>query len=107
MLIIGEIVAPTGIDSDKWLALIKSHGALSNVPPRKGINPFSRQPCEYNAPASSALVQKGGADIGSIYGAMDASPILIVQSQEDSIDTVVSIADEIASSLGGQFVRKG
>ena len=106
MLIIGEIVASTGIESDKWIALIKSHGALANVPPRKGINPFTHQPCEYKASSSTALVQKGGADIGSIYWAMDGSPMLIVQSQEDSVDTVVSIAEEIASSLGGQFVRQ-
>jgi hypothetical protein len=48
MVLIGHIEASGGIESDKWLALIKSHHALANVPPRKGVNPFTREPCELN-----------------------------------------------------------
>ena len=106
MLIIGKIVASTGIEIDRWLTLIKSHAALGNATPRKGINPFTRQPCDYEPSPSSALVRKGGADIGSIYPAMDGSPLLIVESNEDSTETVASIAEDVACSLGGQFVRQ-
>jgi hypothetical protein len=106
MVIIGEIIASEGIESSKWLALIKSHGALAHVPPRIGINPFTRQPIEFNAPASTAIIWKDGADIGSISWAMDGAPIHIVEAQEQSTDSVASVAEDIAGSLGGQFVRR-
>ena len=107
-MFIGQIVAPSGIASDKWLALTKSHKSLAIVPPgvRMGINPFTRQPCEFKTPASTALVQEDRTKIGSIYWAMDGSPILIVDAEEDSMDTAARIAEEIAASLGGQFVRQ-
>jgi hypothetical protein len=106
LTIIGEIGASGGIEADKWLALISSHDALANVPPRMGINPFTRQRCEYKTPASSALIRQSDADIGLIYSAMDGSPKLIVQAREDSVDAVSRVAAEIASALGGRFVRQ-
>jgi len=106
MVIIGRIEAPGGIESGKWLDLIESHPALANAPTRKGVNPFTRQPCEYKPPASSALIRKDGAEIGSIYCAMDGSPTLVVQAQEDLVDAVAGVAADIAGSLGGHFVRQ-
>jgi hypothetical protein len=105
MVIVGEIGASGGIEADKWLALIKSHEALANVPPRMGVNPFTRQPCEYKAPESSAVIHKAGADIGGIHWAMDGSPILVVEAHEDSIDAAARVAADVADALGGHFAR--
>jgi hypothetical protein len=109
MKCLGQIQAVPGsaaIDSSKWLALIDSHGALEHVPARKGINPFTREPVDYKAPATSALIRVQGAQIGSIFWAMDGSPYLMVQAEEGSVETVAALAREIAAALGAQFVRE-
>ena len=106
LIIIGQIEASEGIALDKWLALIKMHGALASVPPRKGINPFTRQPCEYKAPTSTAIIRKGSTDIGLIYWAMNGSPLLIVEAEWDACDIVASIVEDIARSLAGRFERE-
>jgi hypothetical protein len=109
MLSLGQIQAVPGssaIDSSKWLALIDSHSALEHTPARKGVNPFTREPCEYKAPASTASVRIEGARVGSIFWAMDGSPCLIVQAEEHSAEAVANIAEQIAKALGGQFVRE-
>jgi hypothetical protein len=109
MLFLGRIEAVSEsnpIDPGKWLALIDSHRSLGHVLPHVGINPFTREPCEYKAPASTAAIRIGLARVGSIWWAMDGSPFLIVQAQEDSAEGVASIADEVATMLGARFVRE-
>jgi hypothetical protein len=54
------------IDPKSWVALIDSHGSLGHGPPHKGINPFTCEPSEYKAPASTAVVLIDGADVGYI-----------------------------------------
>src|SRR5262245_25892288 len=109
MICLGQIQAVPGsaaIDSSKWRALIDSHGALEHVPTRKGINPFTREPFEYKAPVSSALIQIGGVRMGSIFWAMGGSPYLEVQAEAGSAETVAALAREIAAALGAQFVQE-
>ncbi|MCC7419139.1 MAG: hypothetical protein IT428_02545 [Planctomycetaceae bacterium] len=108
MVALGQIKGlfdSVGIDVAKWLALIDEHALLKHVPPRKGINPFTREACELKAPASTAIVHSGGTEIGSISLATDGSELLIVQSHEGSAEVVTRIAEELARLLGGQFVR--
>lgn len=109
MLFIGRIEAASDsakIDPNRWLAMIDSHGSLGHVPPKKAINPFTRKPCEVNAPASTAVVRVGEAGVGSIWWALDGSPFLIVQAEEESADAVAKIAEEVATELGARFVRE-
>jgi hypothetical protein len=94
----------TKIDPKGWLALIDSHDSLGHVPPRKSINPFTRQPMEVKAPASTAVVLIDGADVGSISWAMDGSPVLIVDAEDGSEEAVAKVAEEVAKALGARFV---
>ena len=85
------------IDRARWLALINSHGALSHVPPQKGINPFTRERMEVKAPASTAVVSANEVPTGSIAWAMDGSPILMVEAEDaESVESVATVAQEIA-----------
>jgi hypothetical protein len=106
---IGQIEAVAGsakIDGRKWMELIDSHGSLDHVPPVMGINPFNRQPVEYNAPGSTARIVIGGVSIGAIEWAMDGSPVLLVDSDEEWVEDVAKVAGEVAMRLGTRFVRK-
>ena len=109
MLLLGRIeVVPesSAIDSGKWLALIDSHGSLGRLPGHLGINPFTRKPIEYKAPASTAAIRISEAEVGSIFWAMDGTPCLIVQAEEGSAEAVAHIAEEVATALGARFVRE-
>src|SRR5262245_48708481 len=109
MLFLGRIEAvseSTEIDPGNWLALIDSHGSLGHVPAHMGINPFTRKPMEFKAPASTAAVRIGGVRVGSIFWALDGSPYLLVQAEEESAEAVADIAEEIATALGARFVRE-
>jgi hypothetical protein len=92
------------IEQDRWIALIGSHRSLGPVPPRKGINPFTGKPTEFNAPATSAVVPIGGAAVGSIYWAQDGSPTLFVMGQDVHRDSVAGVAADVAVALGGRFI---
>jgi hypothetical protein len=108
MVYIGHIEAESEsieIDRDRWMNLIDSHRSLGHVPPITGINPFTRQPCEYWAPSSSAEIMIDGTSVGCIAWAQDASSCLLVESEEGSVEEVAVIAEEIADSLGARFVR--
>lgn len=109
VVVLGRIEASpgsAGIDLGRWLTLIDSHTALARVPPRSGINPLTREPIKYRAPASTAIIlQTDGADLGSISRAMDGSPYLIVTSREESVEAVSRVAEDVAGALGGRFVR--
>ncbi|MGH7172294.1 MAG: hypothetical protein ACRELG_18615 [Gemmataceae bacterium] len=109
MLFLGRIEAVSEsnpIDPGKWLALIDSHGSLGHVPSHMGINPFTRELWEFKAPYSTADIWIGSARAGSIWWALDGSPVLIVQAEEDSAEAVANIVKEVATRLGGRFVRE-
>jgi len=106
---IGQIEAAyqsAPIDGSEWMGLIDSHRALRHVPPKMGVNPFTRKSCEFKAPASSAQVAANSARVGGIQWAMDGSPYLLVDADDEWIDFVATIAEEVASTLGARFVRK-
>jgi hypothetical protein len=96
------------IDPKRWLAMIDSHRSLAHVPPRKRPNPFKPgEMMEVKSPASTANVSANGRCIGSIWWAMDGSPILCVHAEDkESIGTVSTIAEEIAVQLGARFVME-
>lgn len=107
MELIGHIEVGDGlveIDEGRWVALIREHPALAPIPPRQGINPFTKEPCEFKAPASTASVMVDGSRRGSICRAEDGSPVLLVDADESDLDAVAEIAREIAQDLGGHFL---
>jgi hypothetical protein len=109
MRVIGLIKGKTEgerINPNSWIDLIRSHPSLSSVPPRTGINPFTRAPIEFKAPATSAIVSIDGEEIGSISWAQDDTPLLFVEAEPGSERTVAGIAEELAKTLGGIFVRE-
>jgi hypothetical protein len=73
------------------------------MPPRKGINPFTRKETEFKAQESTAIVRISGADVGSNYWAKDGSPSLIVDAHDDSLKVVTGIAEEVARYLGAKL----
>ncbi len=108
MLSIGRIEAlseSAEIAPKRWLELIDSHESLTHVPPYKRTNPFTRQPMEVKAPASTANAAVDGISIGTIFWAMDGSSILFVDAEEESAEQVARIAEDVAAKLGARFVR--
>jgi hypothetical protein len=106
MTYVGHIeAAAAAIDREKWLALIDAHDALGHVPPQKGVNPFTRKPTLIHAPKSDAKILRNGVQIGSVGWALDGSPVLHVNANDDAVAQVCRIADDIATSLGARFVR--
>ena len=101
---IEALSASAGIDRRVWVALIGTHPALKRVPPREGINPFTREKTEFKAPQTSAVISIRGMDIGSIYWAMDDSPMLIVHANDGSAESVAAVAEEVAAALSARFV---
>lgn len=94
------------IDEMRWIKLIDSHGSLRHAPPVNGINPFTRQPWVFYAADSTAEVIIDGTSVGSIVWASDGSSLLFVNADDEWVDTVASIAEEIAKTLGVFFVRE-
>jgi hypothetical protein len=107
MELIGHIEAGDGhppIDKDRWVDLVQSHPSLRPVPPVLGINPFTRMPCEFIAPTSTAKVIERGLDCGMIFWAEDESACLVVEANDSERESVVAIACGIAQQLGGRLV---
>ena len=103
---LGQIEAVSKVISQTtWVAMIASHECLSPVPPRRGINPFTRQPTEFSAPPTSAIISIDRVEVGLIYWAQDGSSMLIVDAEDGCEDSVAGIAEEVAAALGARFVR--
>jgi hypothetical protein len=103
---LGQIEAASkAISETVWVAMIASHEHLSPVPPRKGINPFTRQPHEFKAPPTSAIVSIDGVKVGLISWAQDGSSMLIVDAEDGCEDSVAGIAEGVAAALDARFVR--
>jgi hypothetical protein len=106
MSYIGQIEFPSRQSVGRpWLRLIDSHPALGHPPPVMGFNPATRQPIEIKVPGSTAQIVKDGMRVGGIEWAMDDSPWLLVDADDAWVDYVVIIAEDVASRLGGRFVR--
>jgi hypothetical protein len=101
-----EALSDLGIDPSTWLALIDSHRSLGHVPPHSAIKPGTQERCEYKAPASTAIVFASGARAGLIEWALDGSPYLLVDAEEESAQVVAEIAQEAATLLGAKLVRE-
>jgi hypothetical protein len=103
---LGAILAepdPPGINNGHWIEMIREHPNLGPVPPREGINPFTRKPTVFHAPADSARVVVGGKEVGSMEWAVDDSNRINVYGDPE---VVTPLAREIAEALGGRFVEE-
>jgi hypothetical protein len=96
---------PSEVDRQRWLELIDTHGSLAHVPPRSGINPFTRKPTLAHAPRSTAIVLIDSVEVGSIGWSEDESPALVVNAKEGANEQVCRIAEDVATRLGARFVR--
>jgi hypothetical protein len=88
----------------EWLRLIGTHPQLSQVPPRQGVNPFSRGGSLYEAAPDAARVIENADDVGLIHWGMDDSRCLVVWSSAGSEAAVKRIAEDIAAQLEWHFV---
>ena len=88
----------------EWILLIGAHRQLSRVPDREGINPFTKEPMHYKARPDTARVLVGATEVGSIEWAQDGSRRLAVWSNVGSEEKVRSVARDVASRLGWQFI---
>jgi hypothetical protein len=106
MELIGTVEPDAGVTNGKaeWICVIEAHPQLSLVPPKKGINPFSKTPHLYRADPTMARVIIEGAEVGSIHWAMDDSRRLVVWSKPGAEEKVRGIASDVAARLGWQYV---
>jgi hypothetical protein len=91
-----------GIDRGRWIELIASHPNLLRFKDREGINPFTRAPMIYRAGPDSGHVIVDGAEVGTMTWAQDGSHQISV---EGDVALVEPIALEVASKLGGVYLR--
>jgi hypothetical protein len=108
MELVGVICAavdPPGIDRDRWLALIALDSRLSPVPPREGINPFTRKPTIFRAPPETARVHLDGEEAGGIEWSQSETHELLVFSTSSAAQAVAAVAGELAVKLDGEFRR--
>jgi hypothetical protein len=91
---------PPSVDPQRWHDVIGRHPNLSPLPPREGLNPFTKQPYLYPAPAENVRVILDGIEVGSMTWAEDGSCQIAVDG--DSA-TVVKIATQVAEELGCVF----
>ena len=106
MELLGTIEPNTEVATGKpeWIRLIEAHPELSPVPPKEGINPFTRDPYLYRARPDTARVVAEVGQLGLIEWAQDESRRLVVWSNPGSEAKVRSIAEDVASTLGWRFV---
>jgi hypothetical protein len=88
----------------EWIRLIEVYPQLSPVPPREGINPFTKGPHLYRARPDTARVLAEIGEIGLIHWAEDDSRRLAVWSNSGSESEVKRVAEAVASRLGWRFV---
>ena len=100
---IGAIAAasdPPGVDQQRWIDTISKHPALAPFAPRRGINPFTKQPTDYAPHPAAARVLVDGNDVGRMEWAQDDSNEIAVFGPGA---LVAPIAQEIAALLGATF----
>lgn len=102
MALSGQLVSESGIDRDAWVALINQHPSLAHIASTQGTNPFTRETIETRPPETSALILFNGNEVGTIYWAMDDSPMLIVDADTDEAKPMI---DNIASFLDARFIQ--
>src|SRR5262245_46262833 len=82
------------IQLDEWKRVIAAHAALEPVPPRTGINPFTKEPVVFNATGGAALYVENGDAVGNL------------SFEDGEISTTgvpTAICLEIAASLSAKF----
>lgn len=95
-----------GIDESAWQALMTSVPGLSpypSQPPRRGINPFTKQPMTFAArPADPgrALVRQDGQPVGEMRLMRDGPWEILVRGDRAIVSP---IARDVAQRLGGRY----
>ena len=105
MEFLGDIVAtpdPPGVDLERWKQVIAEHPNLAAVPPRIGINPFTRGPHTYYPHPGTAWVRVEGEDVGMMGWAEDGTNQITVWGRAGAVD---GIAAGVAAQLGGEYRR--
>ena len=100
---IGEIsVEPrsTSFTKNQWIDVIRVHPNLVSIPPREGINPFTKERVTFPARLDAAHVVVDGKNVGSMSWAEDDSARIVVFGEPQS---VLLVAHDVARSLGGRF----
>jgi hypothetical protein len=84
---------------EDWVRLVETHPNLSRVPPREGINPFTRQPMTFNGHPGDAHVVVAGQVVGGMFW----TEVYALISVEGDAARVEPIAIEIAARLAAQY----
>lgn len=88
---------------DAWLAFIAATDDLHGIPPREGINPFTREPTLFRSPEDSVRLVRDDAEIGFFAWAQDDSAAVNVTCADDCREKVVTAARGFAQVLGCVF----
>jgi hypothetical protein len=102
-----EPTAGTSAGGSEWLTLIGVHPSLARIPPRQGVDPFTREPMQYRAAPDAAHVLVEGSKVGCIGWAEDDSQVLVAWSDVGAEAQVSAIVADVAARLGWQFVPSG
>ena len=102
--IVGKPNQP-GLEQARWIDLIGEHPNLSVLPPRQGVNPFTREPMVFQA-KDVALVNQYGKPLGAMDWAPDDSLQVSVWIDEGAAAAALdAIASDVAERLGAVYLR--
>ena len=109
MDLLGTIEPTAGASAgrNEWLTLVGTHPSLAPVPPRQGINPFTKESMQYKAAPDTARVLVEGSQVGCFSWAEDNPQVLAVWSDTGAKAQVSAVAVDVAALLGWQFVPSG
>ena len=88
---------------DAWLAVIAESDDLHAIPPREGINPFTRKPTLFYAAEDSVRLIRDDTHIGSFAWAQDKSAAVNVACSDGYREMMAVAAREFAQVLGCVF----
>jgi hypothetical protein len=83
---------PGGIPLDEWLQYIAASAVVRPVPPRDGVNPFTKQPTVFRPPAGAAVFRTVGGDCFIEY--RDGELLL-----SGATEHATAVASEIARAM--------
>lgn len=82
------------IEPEEWKRVIAAHSALQPIPPRTGINPFTKEPVLFHAPDGAAYYFEDGQKVGNLA---------LEEGEIKTTGVPAAVCEEIAAALSAEL----